>query len=158
MGIQQINSDNMHQAFVHVHTLCVLSGRKDLDWSMGEWVSSNHVQHRSRSTEGLPPVGGAKVQDLLRHFTTLLAVFNASIPEICEVKGISKQTAQKIYDASRVQWSDRKNSKSHGHRNSDSRNMEVSCLKHECSSQDSISIRVVLRTKIGISDCWSEPK
>ena len=55
--------------------------------------------------EGLPAVGGAKAQDLLRHFTTPLAVFNASIAEICEVKGISKQTAQKIYDASRVQWS-----------------------------------------------------
>jgi len=54
--------------------------------------------------EGLPAVGGAKAQDLLDHFKTAHAVFNATVDQLCEVKGISRQTAQKIYNASRIQW------------------------------------------------------
>ena len=54
--------------------------------------------------EGLPAVGGAKAQDLLDHFKTARAVFNATIDQLCEVKGISRQTAQKIFDASRIEW------------------------------------------------------
>ena len=52
---------------------------------------------RSRLDE-IPGVGPVRKKAILKHFETMEALEAASIEDICEVNGISKQTAQVIYD------------------------------------------------------------
>lgn len=56
--------------------------------------------------EGFPGVGPSRAQDILDHFGTPQAVFNADTDELQEVSGIGSSTAQKIYDAARQQLPD----------------------------------------------------
>ncbi|MBQ8954380.1 MAG: excinuclease ABC subunit UvrC [Clostridia bacterium] len=52
---------------------------------------------KSRLDE-IPGVGPVRKKAILKHFETMEALEAASIEQICEVNGISKQTAQVIYD------------------------------------------------------------
>ncbi len=56
---------------------------------------------RSRLDE-IPGVGPVRKKAILKHFETMEALEGASMEEICEVPGISKQTAQTIYDCLRA--------------------------------------------------------
>jgi Fanconi anemia group M protein len=51
--------------------------------------------------EGLAGVGPNNAAMLLNHFGSALAAFNASIADLCAIKGMGKTTAQRIYDALR---------------------------------------------------------
>lgn len=46
--------------------------------------------------EGLPNVSATLAQRLLSHFGNIGAIFNASVEQLCEVKGVGKKTAEEI--------------------------------------------------------------
>lgn len=46
--------------------------------------------------EGLPGCGPTTAKKLLAHFGSALGVFNASVSDLCEVKGIGRKTAEGI--------------------------------------------------------------
>jgi Fanconi anemia group M protein len=46
--------------------------------------------------EGLPNVSSVLAQRLLAHFGTVKRIFDASVEELCEVKGVGKKTAEEI--------------------------------------------------------------
>ncbi|MFW5996600.1 MAG: ERCC4 domain-containing protein [Lentisphaeria bacterium] len=46
--------------------------------------------------QGLPGIGRQKASDLLHHFQTFNGVINADLEELQQVKGIGKETAEKI--------------------------------------------------------------
>ncbi len=46
--------------------------------------------------EGLPGVSGTLAKRLLSHFGSFRAMANASVEELCEVKGVGKATAEHI--------------------------------------------------------------
>lgn len=46
--------------------------------------------------EGCPGIGPAAAAALLKHFGSALRVFNASVPELCQVPGIGKKTAERM--------------------------------------------------------------
>lgn len=48
--------------------------------------------------EGLPSIGPKAAQNLLRHFKTVSRVFSATEKDLCEVPGIGKKTASRIYE------------------------------------------------------------
>lgn len=51
--------------------------------------------------EGLAGIGPNNAMMLLNHFGSALAAFNATIEDLCAIKGMGKTTAQRIYDALR---------------------------------------------------------
>lgn len=51
--------------------------------------------------EGLPGIGGKSAKKLLTHFGSPLKAVSATVEELTGVKGIGKDTAQRIYDAMR---------------------------------------------------------
>ena len=53
---------------------------------------------RSRLDE-IPGVGPVRKRAILKHFETMEALMDATIEDICQVQGVSGQTAQSIYDA-----------------------------------------------------------
>lgn len=50
------------------------------------------------TTEGLNGCGPVAARKLLEHFKSVHGVINASVPELCEVKGIGPKKAQAIHD------------------------------------------------------------
>ena len=54
---------------------------------------------RTSALEGIPGVGPKRRQGLLRQFGGLQALQRAGVEDIARVEGISRQLAQRIYDA-----------------------------------------------------------
>jgi ERCC4-type nuclease len=46
--------------------------------------------------EGLPNISSVMAQRLLTHFGSVGAIFNASVEELCKVKGVGKKTAEEL--------------------------------------------------------------
>lgn len=51
--------------------------------------------------EGLPGIGPKNAQKLLNHFGSAINVFNASVEDLCTLKGLGVKTAEKLYAAIR---------------------------------------------------------
>ncbi|MEZ5785093.1 MAG: excinuclease ABC subunit UvrC [Xanthobacteraceae bacterium] len=63
----------------------------------------SHRQRRKRDIreaglQEIPGVGPARKRALLRHFGTLKAIERASVSDLAEVAGVSRETARRIYD------------------------------------------------------------
>lgn len=63
-------------------------------------ISYHHASHgksviRSSLTE-IEGIGPARAKELLRHFKTISAVYDASVEELCEVKGMNRTAAENI--------------------------------------------------------------
>lgn len=52
--------------------------------------------------EGLPLIGPSMANALLSHFGSAHAVFNATVEELVQVKGVGKLTAEKMFMALRA--------------------------------------------------------
>lgn len=65
-------------------------------------ISYHRAKHKksgfSSTLTEIEGVGPARAKALLQHFKTLTAIKNATVEELCEVKGMPKELAQKIYD------------------------------------------------------------
>ncbi|MFO7677054.1 MAG: DEAD/DEAH box helicase [Thermoplasmatota archaeon] len=59
-------------------------------WSMSEQERQQFI------IEGLPNISAVLAQRLLQHFGSIRAIANASVDELCEVKGIGKNIAEEI--------------------------------------------------------------
>ena len=59
--------------------------------------------------EGLPEVSAVLARRLLDHFGSVHAIFNATVEELMQVRGIGKEKAERIYAAIHMDWP-RKNS------------------------------------------------
>ena len=53
---------------------------------------------------GIPNVGGSKAMQLLRHFKTLKAIFNATKEELMTVQGIGEKQANEMFDVANREW------------------------------------------------------
>lgn len=53
--------------------------------------------------EGLPSIGAKNARALLQNFRSPLKVFNASVEDLCALKGMGATTAQRIYEALRYE-------------------------------------------------------
>ncbi len=65
-------------------------------------ISYHRAKHKKSSLGGtltkIDGIGEKKAKAILRHFKTLTAVKNAETDELCQVEGINRATAQKVYE------------------------------------------------------------
>jgi excinuclease ABC subunit C len=65
-------------------------------------ISYHHNKHKkstlSTSLTKIEGIGDAKAKALLKHFKTISAIKNATVDEIAQVDGISKNNAQQVFN------------------------------------------------------------
>ncbi len=66
-------------------------------YTFGKMDSSRRKTVKGSILAEIEGIGEAKASILLKHFKTVTAIKNASVDELCEVSGISKQIAENIY-------------------------------------------------------------
>lgn len=62
----------------------------------GKFSPKNRRRNQVFILQGLPGIGASRAQDLLNHFGSVARVFEASLTELRQVKGIGKETAGSI--------------------------------------------------------------
>ncbi len=67
-------------------------------FTVGKTTAAKRSTLKHSSLEKISGIGPAKAKAIMHHFGTLAAVKNASVSEICTVKGIGEKDAQSIYD------------------------------------------------------------
>jgi Fanconi anemia group M protein len=77
---------------------------------LGTRGQKGHMSTKERQefvVEGLPNVSVTIAKRLLAHFGTVENITNASIKELCQVKGVGKQTAKEIRDVLEAKYPDK---------------------------------------------------
>ncbi len=67
-------------------------------YTFSKMDASRTKKVKRSSLEDIKGVGASKAKALLSHFKTYTAVKNASVDELCEVKGITEELAKEIYN------------------------------------------------------------
>ncbi|MBE6674158.1 MAG: excinuclease ABC subunit UvrC [Ruminococcaceae bacterium] len=91
---QEISIAKEQSVFVFVYKLQEEVHR----FTVSKMDNSKRKTLKRYSLENVEGIGNTKARALMNHFKTLLAMKEASVEEICKVKGISQKDAERVYE------------------------------------------------------------